>query len=67
MSKQYQFCPTCTSKLELDPQGYLKCTSDNCKYIFYNNPTPVVAAIVEYGENQLVIACLLYTSPSPRD
>lgn len=56
MSKQYQFCPTCTSKLEVNHEGYLKCTGAECKFMFYNNPTPVVAAIVEYGENQVVLA-----------
>lgn len=56
MIKSFQHCPTCTSELRADKEGYLACTNPDCKFIFYNNPTPVVAAIVEYGKDQLLIA-----------
>ncbi len=56
MSKAYQHCPTCTAILETDKNGYLACSNHECKFVFYHNPTPVVAAIVEYGKDQLVIA-----------
>jgi len=56
MDDIYKHCPTCTSPLRIDALGYLECSSHSCKYIFYNNPTPVVAVIVEYGKNQVVLA-----------
>lgn len=36
--------------------GYNYCQSADCDYIQYNNPTPVVAAIIEYGENNVIVA-----------
>lgn len=56
MKNAYQFCPTCKSSLKVTKEGYQSCSSDNCNFVFYNNPTPVVAAIVEYGENQVILA-----------
>ena len=56
MNKIYQHCPTCTSKLNINADGYLECASEECSFIFYNNPTPVVAAIVEYQPNHVVLA-----------
>ena len=53
---EYNFCPTCQSKLRTNKEGYLACTDDSCTFVYYENPTPVVAAIVEYGENQVVLA-----------
>ena len=47
----YKFCPKCTSQLaEVEIGGYprLKCTSETCDFVFWDNPTPVVAAIVEH-------------------
>lgn len=56
MNDIYKHCPTCTSPLKINAEGYLECYSSSCKYIFYNNPTPVVAAIVEYKKNHVVLA-----------
>lgn len=56
MNNVYKNCPTCTSPLRIDSNGYLECSSSTCNYVFYNNPTPVVAAIVEYGKNHVVLA-----------
>ena len=36
--------------------GYNYCNSESCNYVQYQNPTPVVAAIVEYGPKQLIVA-----------
>lgn len=36
--------------------GYNYCQSDSCDYIQYSNPTPVVAAIIEYGNEQVILA-----------
>jgi NADH pyrophosphatase NudC (nudix superfamily) len=56
MNDIYQHCPTCKSALKINAEGYLECSSKSCKYMYYNNPTPVVAAIVEYKENHVVLA-----------
>jgi DNA-directed RNA polymerase subunit M/transcription elongation factor TFIIS len=55
VQKRMKFCPTCSSKLILsnrenasDKLKVLKCEKKNCNYQFYNNPTPVVGAIVEH-------------------
>jgi NADH pyrophosphatase NudC (nudix superfamily) len=47
----YKFCPQCGSALttaELSGRPRLKCSSETCDYVFWDNPTPVVAAIVEH-------------------
>jgi NADH pyrophosphatase NudC (nudix superfamily) len=33
----------------------LACSSENCGYVFYDNPTPVLAALVEHGETVLLV------------
>jgi len=45
-----KFCPFCQNKLltaTIDNKIRLKCSSLSCDYVFWNNPVPVVAAIVE--------------------
>jgi len=37
---------------ELD---YNSCSSDSCNFVQYENPTPVVAAVVEYGHHKVVL------------
>ncbi len=52
-----KFCPECTSPIEtawLDGCDRLKC-SNNCGFVHWDNPTPVVAAIIEY-ENKVLLA-----------
>lgn len=51
------FCPNCASPLEkreLAGRERLAC-SNNCGYVFYNNPLPVVGAIVEYDNDTVVL------------
>lgn len=36
--------------------GYNHCTQEQCQYIQYLNPTPVVAAVVEYEKEQVILA-----------
>lgn len=62
--KAYQYCPTCQSELQINESKYLVCTNETCNFIYYNNPTPVVAAIVEYGEKQIVLAHNVLWPPS---
>lgn len=56
--KTYQFCPWCASPLEMrhtDDRDRLACTSSECTFIHYDNPTPVVAAIVTRGEEVVLV------------
>lgn len=54
---QYKFCPSCTAPLvERAVQGEARrvCSAD-CGFVHYDNPTPVIAAIVEH-EGKVVMA-----------
>ena len=45
-----KFCPQCGLDLkpaEIDGRPRLSCTSATCDYVFWDNPIPVVAALVE--------------------
>ena len=53
MSTEFRFCPACAAPLTLQSQmedggekARLRCTA--CDYTHWNNPTPVLAAVVEY-------------------
>jgi NAD+ diphosphatase len=50
---QHRYCPQCTKELILkfnDDRERLLCPDEkDCGYIFYNNPVPVVGAIVEHN------------------
>jgi ADP-ribose pyrophosphatase YjhB (NUDIX family) len=45
----YKYCPYCSAKLitgEYDGTTRLACRSDNCDFIFYQNPVPAAGAII---------------------
>jgi NADH pyrophosphatase NudC (nudix superfamily) len=53
MSTEFRFCPACAAPLTQQSQmedggekARLRCTA--CDYTHWNNPTPVLAAVVEY-------------------
>lgn len=53
-----RYCPKCRNKLVLKTRENeskflqcLSCTSQDCKFVFYNNPVPVVGAIIEHYKN----------------
>lgn len=51
-----KYCPQCSHPLapkEIRERERLAC--DACSYVFYNNPIPIVAAIVEYNDKLLLI------------
>ena len=45
-----KYCPKCAGELEsrtVDGEARRACSRDGCDYVHWNNPVPVVAAIVE--------------------
>ena len=52
------YCLKCGTKLidrEVDGFSRRACPSGNCDYVFWDNPVPVVAAIIEYGGAVLLV------------
>ena len=53
-----KYCPWCGTPLsekKIDDESRLACGSDSCNYIYWNNPTPVVAAVIEH-EGRVLLA-----------
>ena len=58
MNAIYQYCPRCAKPLVTRAQGGFDrriCDNSGCGFVFWDNPTPVVAAVVEH-EGQLLLA-----------
>ena len=60
MTNHYKFCPQCATPLEMVMQledggekARLRCPA--CGYTHWNNPTPVLAAVIEYN-GQILLA-----------
>ena len=52
-----KYCPQCGHRLfftRIEDREYLACDSEACNYVFWDNPLPVVAALVEYNSNVLL-------------
>lgn len=50
-NSEYRFCPRCGTELvtrSLSERLRMACPQATCGFIHYNNPTPVVAAIIEH-------------------
>ncbi len=61
MSRPYKFCPRCTKPLEVHldtsdggSKERYRCPDSRCGFVHWDNPVPVVAAIVEH-EGQVVL------------
>lgn len=55
---EMSFCPWCGSRLGsrmLEGRSYRACVTGSCGYVYWNNPLPVVAAIVEH-DGAVIIA-----------
>ena len=55
---EMKFCPVCRSDLvtvEIDGKPRKRCSSEECDFVFWNNPVPVVAAIVELGGDVILV------------
>lgn len=58
MSSRYRYCPQCSLPLEPRTEGEmprLACPDRKCGFIHWDNPVPVVAAVVEH-EGRIVLA-----------
>ncbi len=56
--QRFRFCPLCGARLVTRPLGGQErgaCSADGCGFVHWNNPVPVVAAIVEH-EGAIVLA-----------
>jgi len=56
--QEMKFCPSCAAPLRpraAEGRERLACSSGSCDYVFYDNPAPVVAALVEHGETVLLV------------
>ena len=60
MAHEFKFCPNCAAPLELiaaledgGAKERLRCVA--CGYTHWNNPTPVLAAVIEY-EGMILLA-----------
>jgi len=59
--KRYSFCPICATALtrqSINGEDRKACTQESCNYVEWNNPTPVVAAIVQAGDNVVLVRAL---------
>jgi NADH pyrophosphatase NudC (nudix superfamily) len=59
MIQQYKFCPMCAAPLALIAQAEdggdksrLRCAA--CNWTYWNNPTPVLAAVIQYQDRILL-------------
>ncbi len=58
MPADFKFCPRCAAPLMTsDEAGFkrLRCTAPHCGFVHYGNPVPVVAAIVEYQGDIILV------------
>lgn len=58
MSNRFNYCPQCSTSLEpFEHEGIqrMRCANGDCNFIHWNNPVPVVAAIVEH-EGDIILA-----------
>jgi len=56
--KAYKFCPQCGAMLvpaEIAGRPRQKCSSPDCDYVYWENPTPVVAALVEHDGQVILV------------
>ena len=71
MSTPYRFCPQCAQalrpKYEPDAQGQasprMACPDSACGFVHWDNPTPVVAAIVEHGSKIILARNRAWSAP----
>jgi len=63
----YQFCPQCAAPLVerlLEERPRHVCPTPDCGFVHWNNPLPVVAAVVEYEGRILLARNAAWTEPT---
>ncbi len=40
----------------MSAEGYTACLEISCNFVYYENPTPVVAAVIEYKDGNVLLA-----------
>jgi NAD+ diphosphatase len=58
MRQDFKYCPYCRSGLEPDERGgkiRLCCPQSRCGYVHWDNPVPVVAAIVQVANDVILV------------
>ena len=57
LNETMNFCPNCGSTVttkSIDGAARRVCTDDACNYMHWNNPVPVVMALVEWQGNYVI-------------
>lgn len=58
MKSNYRFCPECgeaLAQVELAGRARQACPATDCRFVHWNNPTPVVAAIAERNDHVILV------------
>jgi mutator protein MutT len=56
MSRNYNFCPRCGGRLnERDAEGRDRLVCEKCSFIFYQNPVPAAAVILQQNRRILLV------------
>lgn len=61
-----KFCPQCATPIThitIENESRLGCPADNCNYVHWNNPTPVVAVIVEVDDGIVMAHNVAWSKP----
>ena len=59
--KKHKYCPICATPLtkqSINGENRRACTKTSCDYVEWNNPTPVVAAIAQAGNNVVLVRAI---------
>ena len=58
---RHMYCPICAtplSKQQVNGENRRACANASCDYVEWNNPTPVVAAIAQTGNNVVLVQAI---------
>lgn len=54
--KTFQYCPRCATPLtQAERGGKIRVACGNCHWVHWDNPTPVVAAVVEQADHIILV------------
>ena len=61
VDKKHKYCPICATPLtkqSINGENRRACTKTSCNYVEWNNPTPVLAAIAQAGNNVVLVRAI---------